>query len=168
MTFTKKLITKIWPVSLIVEWKLALMLWVSMLWLLNLCTLQFKCFVEKKCRFQTLIFVNEEMKPIWLMCLISHLLNLDINNMDQKTHWFQLNGNYSFNLIKFFFSFGEQSILWKDMSRCLLIVILNGFYIIVLLLPSVAKNFENHLPMLRVGLIAIHSIFYFCKKNLLV
>ena len=103
MTFTKKLITKIWSVSLIVEWKLALMLWVSMLWLLNLCTLQFKCFVEKKCRFQTLIFVNEEMKPIWLMCLISHLLNLDINNMDQKTHWFQLNGNYSFNLIKFFF-----------------------------------------------------------------
>ena len=102
------------------------------------------------------------------MCLISHLLNLDINNMDQKTHWFQLNGNYSFNLIKFFFSFGEQSILWKDMSRCHLIVILNGFYSIVLLLPSVAKIFENNLPMLRVSLIAIHSIFYFCKKNLLV
>ena len=100
--------------------------------------------------------------------MASHLLNLDINNMDQKTHWFQLNGNYSFNLIKFFFSFGEQSISWKDMSRCHLIVILNGFYSIVLLLPSVAKKFENHLPMLRVSLIAIHSIFYFCKKNLLV
>ena len=44
-----------------------------------------------------------------------------------------------------FFTCGEQLILRKNMTRWFLIVILNGFYSIAVLLPSVAKNFKNHL-----------------------